>query len=380
MQNGTVRKREVGLVLVTLVLAGCGGSRAPVPISFGHVAPRSGPARDLGLSAEKGIQLAVEEIKTSEKQLLERPVEVRHPDSEGKAELAQSVAVRLLSFSHVVALIGGSDEESAELLGRVAQQYKVPLLSPTWLPAAGLGPYGFSVGPAPAEQGKGLGWLAAKHLQAGRLAVVTESRSPGAGILSATFLETVGRAAVVLQKESGDAPLPQLARQVVEAKPAAVLIAGTSAFLESIQGELMNAGLPGDVRLLFGGAEDARLVLLADNLSGKYQLYWTTVFVPGQGAERARGFAKRYQERFLQPADAAAALAYDSTRLLASAIGQAETTRGDKVRDELVKVKDFEGVTGMLSLDQSQAAGRPVWVVQRANQQLKVIRAPNGKP
>jgi len=57
--------------------------------------------------------------------------------------------------------------------------------------------------------------------------------------------------------------------------------------------------------------------------------------------------------------DAHAALAYDGARILFDAIVRAGTTDGAKVRDALAQTKDFNGVTGMISMDANRNAVKP---------------------
>ncbi len=52
-----------------------------------------------------------------------------------------------------------------------------------------------------------------------------------------------------------------------------------------------------------------------------------------------------------------AAVAYDAVMLMANAIKVANSTDGTKIRDALAKTKDFDGVTGMISFNET---GDPV--------------------
>jgi branched-chain amino acid transport system substrate-binding protein len=356
-----------------LLLTGCGGPPQPPPIVIGHIAPRSGPERERGLDAERAILMAVEEANAAEGQVMGRSVVVLHPDSHANPEVAQNAAVRLLAINRVAALIGGDSSASAELLCRTAQQYKTPLVTPTWLPSSVLTPYGFCVGPAPQEQGKVLAQAADKTLHAARIAVLTDNRSAANVALTAAFAEAVGKSKIAKQREyDSEKEFDRLAVDVKEAK--AILLVGTVADLEKLYPALQKAELPADVPILFGGAEDDKLPTLAD--AWKNQLYWTSVFVADGSRPKAKEFARKFEERFHRPAGSAAVLAYDSARLVFQVIGEAKTTKGDKLREELLNVKDFEGLTGPLSFDKHQVAVRPVFVVHRQDKQTKVLSSP----
>jgi branched-chain amino acid transport system substrate-binding protein len=380
--------------LALAVTAGCGTPSPPPPILIGHVAPRSGPQRDYGIQAEQGILLAVQEANEAEDQVAGRSVTVIHTDSQGNPEAAQSEAVRLLSVSRVAGLLGGSNPVAAERLCRTVQQYKVPLITPTWLPASALGPYGFSIGMTPIDQGKALAQVAGKKLQAEQIAVLTDSRSPAAIALTAAFTESIGKPAIVLQLEydsssaaAGPSPEQQpapdndkkfaaLAAKVAAAKPRVILLAGASSDLGKFRAEMQKAQPEANLSILFGGDEDEKLAELADSNTEANELYWTTAFVIDGSQPKAKEFADKFEKNFHRPPDSAAAQAYDSARLLFEAIRQVKTTKGDKVREQLLNTKDFDSLTGPISFDKTQAAQRVVFVVRRQNKKTVLVSGP----
>ena len=69
----------------------------------------------------------------------------------------------------------------------------------------------------------------------------------------------------------------------------------------------------------------------------------------------------RYQT--LMP-DAHAALAYDAARILFEAIKRAGTTDNVQLRDALAQTKDFDGVTGLISIDAQRNAVKPAVVLK----------------
>lgn len=355
-------------------LAGCGTRTVP-PVVVGNVAPRSGPDRDVGLHAEQGIRLAVEEVKAGEPLLPERAVEVRHADSEGKPETAQNVAVRLLSINQATGLIASTDAAAAEQLCRVAQQYKAPVLTPVWLPPAALGPSGFCIGPTAAEQGGALARFAAGRLKPANVTLVVDNRLPGCLARATAFTETLGKDTPVRREEFASSDeLTKLAPAVSGAKPGALVFAGKAADLEPFVTKLRAASLPEKTPLLFAGDAESPLALLADRWADQHVLYWTTAFMPDDSAP-AQEFIRRYRDRYQQPPDADAALAYDGARLLFEAIRQAKSARPEKVREELAKLKDVPSLTGPVSFEKNQLTPRPVYVVHRVDRQWKWSRS-----
>jgi len=76
-------------------------------------------------------------------------------------------------------------------------------------------------------------------------------------------------------------------------------------------------------------------------------------------------FVRDYKQRNGNlPPDAHAALAYDATRVLAAAITRAGTTEGSKVRDALAQTKNFNGVTGLITINADRNAIKPAVVLK----------------
>ena len=76
---------------------------------------------------------------------------------------------------------------------------------------------------------------------------------------------------------------------------------------------------------------------------------------------RVQEFIKKYKERFKGTPDGLAALGYDAARIVCDAIGRAGSLKGADIAAELAKTKDFDGVTGKISIDerpQCRQAGR----------------------
>ena len=75
-----------------------------------------------------------------------------------------------------------------------------------------------------------------------------------------------------------------------------------------------------------------------------------------------QAFLKRYRAKYGGEPDDMAALGYDSAKILVDAIKRAGATEGKALRDALAATKDYEGVTGKISLDAQRNATKPAVV------------------
>jgi branched-chain amino acid transport system substrate-binding protein len=92
--------------------------------------------------------------------------------------------------------------------------------------------------------------------------------------------------------------------------------------------------------------------------------YFSTHFSPQDKNPKVQDFVKKYNEKFKTMPDGMAPLGYDAMMILAQAINTAGSTDGTKVRDAFAKVKDYEGVTGKITIDEKRNATKSAVVLK----------------
>jgi branched-chain amino acid transport system substrate-binding protein len=369
----SMSRRTLVLLAAGLCLPGCSGSAPPAPVFVGHVATRSGPDRYAGEMAAQGIRLAVAEANKSPEQGAGRPVKVIHTDTLGKLEAFEAEAVRLVSVSRVVALLGGT---TAEEVGQL-EKARVLVVSPCGTLPRSRNDMVFVTGLSPARQGRLLARFVVEKLQATRAAVLADGAQDSSVNLAEEFARAFQAAAA---KKGPKAPgvrppvlrygkelkLPELAKRIQEDKPAVVLLAGSLTDLGQLRRELGAKAPP----LLFGG-DDGSLKAVQE-AGGKGAVYLMTAFVTDADVPRAQEFAKKYREAFKEEPDVHAALAYDDARLLFEALRRTQDNlTGANLRDKMAGLKDFPGLTGPLSFAGERQLRRPAFVVRAEGGQAK---------
>ncbi|MCH8891260.1 MAG: ABC transporter substrate-binding protein, partial [Myxococcales bacterium] len=95
---------------------------------------------------------------------------------------------------------------------------------------------------------------------------------------------------------------------------------------------------------------------------------FTASFYGNSSVGYVREFADRYVETFGAPADDFSASAYDAANLLLAQLAEGATSRRD-VRNRLLRVKGFSGVSGVLSMrPDGNARKRPFLLSVRRGQ------------
>ena len=79
---------------------------------------------------------------------------------------------------------------------------------------------------------------------------------------------------------------------------------------------------------------------------------------------RVQEFIKKYKERVQGNARRPGGLGYDAARIVCEAMGRAKSLKGADIAAELAKTKDFDGVTGKISIDADRNAVKPAVMLE----------------
>lgn len=373
------------LFLVLLLTAGCAKSQ-PDPHVLGHVAARSGPDQAAGLRQGDAVALAVNDVNVDESRWIDkRPVAVIHGDAGADLDGFAFQATRLVAVNRVEALIGGTTAAELEKLVPVVQSRQIVLVSASGGGVGQPSKLAYCVGIEPSERGRVLGQFAAEERRLTDVAVVVDAANPVFTTMAAAFLQQFRSPDRKVNSEielRNDGDLPAAADRLAKAKPQAVLFAGRARDLIDLRTRLQKAGVGEGIVVMFAGEEeDAVFQREPDAARG---VIWTTAFTEEDPAETVQKFCTAFRTRTQQAPDVTAALSYDAARILFAAALRAKTFRvekPDKLRDELKATNETGGLTGPFRFTAKQTARRTVYVVQRADGKVKLLKsyAPENK-
>src|SRR6185369_1231722 len=205
-----------------------------------------------------------------------------------------------------------------------------------------------------------------KTLKAKKVAVFTDVKSDYSKGLAKFFKERFtangGTIGTELDYNGGDKDFKAQLTAIKAANPDGVFIPGyyTDAALICVQAKQLGLNVP-----LFGGDgwESEELVKIGgDAVEGNY---FSTHYHPDVGSDVSRKFVENYRKRWNgKTPNALAACGYDSALVLGDAIKRAGSTDGQKVRDALAATKDFQAVTGVITINQSRDATKSAVILQ----------------
>jgi branched-chain amino acid transport system substrate-binding protein len=369
--------RRIVATLLVFACGGCGPRSEPEPITIGQLIPLSGPQKQTGERARNGAGLAVEVALRKGRRVLGRKVAVRHVDTRGEADLVPAEAVRLLTLNRVVAVLGGPEPSAGEPLARAVQSYGVPVVLTADLASVPVNEAAFCLNAAPETRGEALARYAARGLHCRHVVVLTDDHAGPGAALAASFVKRWRQerrddkqARVDEWACQKDDEWNELFSRTVAAQPDGVLLAVGSGEFARLQTRLVAAGYK--AALLYGGEDRGTETLPEPPREGPAAFLATAFSVRAELGDTGQAFIREYAEKFQEPPDLAAALAYDGVLLLIDALERAKTAQPGRPGEELAAVTDFHGVTGPLSFA-NRRAKRPVFVVKFEAGEAKVV-------
>jgi branched-chain amino acid transport system substrate-binding protein len=363
-------------ILAAALVAGCnkqdgggsagGGSTSGV-IKIGEFASLTGKEATFGISSHEGTLMAIEEINAAGG-VLGKKLELLTEDTQSKAGEPATVVNKLVARDGVVAMLGEVASSRSLEAAPICQQNKIPMVSPssTNPKVTETGDYIFRVCFIDPFQGTVMANFAMKTLKAKKLAVFTDVKSDYSKGLAKFFKEQVakngGQIVVELDFNGGDKDFKAQLTSIKSANPDAVFIPGyyTDAALIAIQAKQLGLNVP----LLGGdGWESEKLTEIGkDAVEGHY---FSTHYSPEVGSATSKKFVENYKKRWNgKVPDALAACGYDSAIVLVDAMKRAGSAEGPKVREALAATKDFDAVTGRITLNAQRDAVKSAVILQ----------------
>ena len=354
-------------ILSILLVVGCKKAPSGTPsqeIVIGEFASLTGGTASFGQSSHKGVEMAVDEVNAAGG-VLGKKVRLVSEDNQSKAGESATVVRRMISRDQIVALIGEVASSRSLEAAPIAQQNKIPMISPasTNPKVTEVGDYVFRVCFIDPFQGA---VLAKFMLQSGwkNAAILTDVKQDYAVGLTEFFKDyfTKNGGTIVSEQSysSGDKDFKAQLTSIRGANPQAILVSGyyNEAGLIASQARELDLNVP----LLGGdGWDSPSLVDVAGaSMEGNF---FSNHFSAEDTSPAVQNFLVKFKAKYNEDPDAMAALGYDATNLLFDAIKRAGSTESAGLRTAIASTKNFPGVTGSITLDEKRNASKPAVIL-----------------
>ena len=344
---------------------------AAEPATIAAIFSKTGIAAASNADTISGVELAVEEINR-QGGVLDRPLKLVILDNKSTpidSTIAAQEAVRLQSM----AVIGADWSSHSLAIAPVLQKAGIPMISPTSTnpKVTRVGNYIFRVCFLDSFQGKAMARLAYHELKA-RKAVVLKIIDEDYSLVLAEFFMNAF-------KEKGGHILWEgyyrgkavdfaiLLKKVKALQPDVVYVPG----YERDAGLLIRQAVSMGLKATFLGGDGWNGISQYGKEAvegGFYSAHWH----PEVPSEKSIHLQKIYKQRHGKRINSTLTpLGYDATTLLADAVKRAGAWDRAKIRDALSGTTDFEGVTGVISIDEN---GDP------RNKEVVILKMEKGNP
>ena len=352
-----MKRWRIMLLTGLFVVAGCAlASAAAEPIYLGLSAPMTEKYAEYGDSFEKGLDLGIGWINDAGG-LQGRPVELAIGDSQGDASVARRVARKFAEDSRIVAVIG----DFASSCSMAAQPYYhragLVQISPTSShPSFAAGsPFSFSLPGTDELLSTFMARAVVEKLQKKKVAVLYLNNDWGIAAQNIFVNEAKRLGGSIVASEGfweKTTDFQPLLAKMRAAQPELLYL-----FTQLPDGEAIlkqRAQMGWDDVFVMGYVDFYAPKIFDWGEQAIKNLYTSSLgFFPDAPRPEVQKFVKGYTAKYQQPPTQEAALAYDALNLIAQAVKQAGPDR-KAIRDALANVKDFPGVTGMMSFDQNR--------------------------
>lgn len=346
--------------------SGLVGADAKGPIVVGHVGSMTGTEATFGLSSDRGLRLFFDELN-AKGGVKGRQIKVITLDDQGKPEEAATAATRLIASDHVTALLGEVASTRSLFMAPKAQLAKVPMVTPSSTNAkvTQVGDYIFRACFIDPFQGYVMAKFARDTLKISKVAILRDVRNDYSVGLAAVFAEEFAKlGGTIVANESfsqGDVDFKAQLTNIKAQGPEAIYEPGYYTDTGLIARQAREAGIT--VPLLGGDGWDSDKLYEIGGaaLEGGYFSNHYSVDDP---SPRIQEFVARYRKAHNATPDGLAAQAYDAAGILADAMQRAADLSGPAIRDALAATKNFQGVTGNISMDANRNPVKPAVVLK----------------
>lgn len=362
------------MVLACLIgFSGC--TKKTDEILIGEFGTLTGGEATFGQSTNKGLRMALDEINAAGG-VKGKKIKLITYDNQGKTDETAAVVTRLITQDKVVAIIGEVASGRTLVAAPIAQQYKVPLITPssTHPKVTEKGDYIFRICFIDPFQGAVMAKFMTENLKLKKVAILRDVKNEYSVGLADTFVKEVtargGEVLIDVSYQANDIDFKAQLTQIKSKNPEVIFVPGyyTDAGLITVQARQLG------IKAIFLGGDgwdSPKLHEIAkDAANGSY---FSNHYSTDSTDPVVQEFIQKFKTQFNELPDAMAALGYDAGKVLAMALMNVKDITPENIKNEIAKTKDFPGVTGVITLDAQRNAIKSAVIVKVEGNDKKFV-------
>ncbi|MBC8042999.1 MAG: ABC transporter substrate-binding protein [Rhizobacter sp.] len=352
------------LFTLLTMLSGC----APQDdrIKIGQFASITGKEATFGISCSNGVKMAIDEANAAGG-VLGKQIDLITLDDQTKAGEAATVVTKLINQEKVVAVLGEVASSRTLAAKPIAQQNKIPLLTPASTNATVTegADYVFRICFIDPFQGTAMAKFTATTLQKKKAAILKDVKSDYSIGLSEAFTKKFKELGGEILEEqafsSGDKDFKAQLTSIKAKNPEVIFLPAYYTEVALIARQAKELGI--NVPIVGGDGWDSPVLIetAGDALEGCYFSNHVSV---NDTTPVVKNFVDKYKQLFGTVPDAMGVLGYDAGKIIVEAIKESKTGKPEDIRNALAGIKNFPGVTGSITIDENRNANKPLVVLQ----------------
>jgi branched-chain amino acid transport system substrate-binding protein len=371
-----VQRKLVSALCVTAFLAsvfsGCGVS-SNKEVKIGLVYELTGGTATFGTEATNGAKLAVKEIN-AKGGVLGKEIKIVTADNKSEPSESSNAMTKVISQDNVIAVTGFTTSSNAMAAAAVAEASKIPFIT-----AAATNPkvtldestgkpknYTFRVCFIDPFQGTVGANFVLNTLKTKTAAVMIDNSSDYSKGLAQFFKEayTKGGGQIIAEEAylQKDQDFKTILTKIKALNPAVIYLPG---YYEEV-GKIIKQARELGITAPFVGGDgwDSPKLLEIGGSAALNNTFFTNHYSVEDTSPKSKAFVEAYKAEYGQVPGAMAVLGYDAMYVMIDAIKRANSTEPEKIREAIAATKDFEAVTGSLTLNDKHDAVKSAVIIE----------------
>jgi branched-chain amino acid transport system substrate-binding protein len=374
------------VVLSALSFAVCSAGLGLVPVAFaavsevkvGVILPLTGDKATFGQESLNGLKLALEKAGKDSPKL-----DLKVEDTQGTPSGSAAAVNKLISTDKVNVIIGEVASSNTIAASTAAQSAKIPLMTHASTNDTITQGKDFisRICFVDSFQGAVMAKFAATTLKAKTAAILVDSDSDYSRGLRDSFKSAFVAAGgkikddLVISYSQKDRDFKTQLIKVRRALPDVVFIPGYYTQVGSILRQAKELKL--NTKFLGTDGWDSPKLFEIAGPAAAAGHYVSSHFAADDTDPRVQEFVKEYRARNKENPGAMAALGYDAGFFMRAAVKKAGSNEPSKIRDAISAMKNFDGITGTITLDTNRNAVKPAVIVQTTEKDFKFLTRVN---
>lgn len=344
-----------------------GNQAAADEILIGEFGSMTGSESTFGTNTHNGLLMAIDEVNKAGG-IKGKKVRVISEDDQGRSDEAVTVVTKLITQKKVSMIIGEVASSRSIAAAPIAQQYKIPMISPssTNPKVTQIGDFIFRVCFIDPFQGAVMAKFAFNNIQKKKAAIFRDRKSDYsmglADVFKEEFTKMGGQIDADVTYNGGDVDFRPQLTVIKQGKPDMVFIPGyyTEVGLIALQAKELGLNVP----LLGGDGWDSKQLteIGRDAIVGSY---FSTHYSSDADSPVIKNFVKSFKERYNGAIpNALAAMGYDAGKVAADSMIRAKDLTSQSIREAIGATTNFQGVTGIITINAERNAVKPAVVLK----------------